>query len=184
MSLTQSSSFPGPTPSDFRSCKSSLIEDRLIHGMGYCEAWTRTASPGFRIREDCPSIETPEGERLFSPTYENRVRPENYTSSGGFRTRKVIAEDDGNTRGRNDKLRGQIGVRTIALSEGCTIGPPADSEYAVEPVGVEMIRPSQTASVRCCPSTNTSIVFRCGLGPRWSETSFMTCQPTAVSATV
>ena len=94
-----------------------------------------------------------------------------------LRTRNVTAEEEGNTRGRNDKLRGQIGVRTIALSEGCTIGPPADNEYAVDPVGVETMRPSQTASVRCCPSTNTSIVFRCGLGPRWSETSFMTCQP-------
>lgn len=93
------------------------------------------------------------------------------------RTRNVTEEDEGNTRGRNDKLRGQIGVRTIALNEGWTMGPPADSEYAVEPVGVETMRPSQTASVRCCPSTNTSIVFRWGLGPRWSETSFMTCQP-------
>lgn len=96
----------------------------------------------------------------------------------------MIEEEEGNTRGRNDKLRGQIGVRTIALSEGCTIGPPADSEYAVEPVGVETMRPSHTASVRCCPSTNTSIVFRCGLGPRWSETSFMTCQPTAMLTTI
>ena len=94
-----------------------------------------------------------------------------------LRTRNVTEEEEGNTRGLNDKLRGQIGVRTIALNEGCTIGPPADSEYAVEPVGVETMRPSQTASVRCCPSTNTSIVFRCGLGPRWSETSFITCQP-------
>jgi hypothetical protein len=131
-----------------------------MHGMGYRDAWTRTASPGFKIREDCPSIETPEEDRLFSPTYEKRVRPENDTSSRVFRTRKVIAEEDGNTRGRNDKLRGQIGVSTIALSEGCTIGPPADREYAVEPVGVETMRPSQTASVRCCPSTNTSIVLR------------------------
>ena len=99
-------------------------------------------------------------------------------------TRSVTEEEEGKTRGRNDKLRGQIGVRTIALNEGWTIGPPADSEYAVEPVGVETMRPSQTASVKCCPSTNTSIVFRCGLGPRWSETSFMTCQPSAMSATV
>lgn len=94
------------------------------------------------------------------------VRPKKAASLEGFRTRKVIEDEEGKTRGRNDKLRGQIGVRTIALNEGCTIGPPADNEYAVEPVGVETIRPSQTASVRCWPSTNTSIVFRCGLGPR------------------
>ena len=51
-------------------------------------------------------------------------------------------EDAGNTRGLKERLRGQIGVRTIALSEGCTMGPPADKEYAVEPVGVDTIRPS------------------------------------------
>ena len=68
MSLTQSSSFPGPTPSDFRSCISSLMEDRLIHGIGYRDAWTRTDSPGFKTLEDWPSMETPEGDRLLSPT--------------------------------------------------------------------------------------------------------------------
>ena len=35
-----------------------------------------------------------------------------------------------------------MGVRTIALSEGCTIGPPAESEYAVDPVGVDTMIPS------------------------------------------
>jgi hypothetical protein len=54
----------------------------------------------------------------------------------------VISDEDGKTRGRKDKLRGQIGVKTRALSEGWTIGPPADREYAVEPVGVETISPS------------------------------------------
>ena len=58
------------------------------------------------------------------------------------RTRSVIDEEAGNTRGLKERLRGQIGVRTIALSEGCTMGPPADKEYAVEPVGVDTIRPS------------------------------------------
>ena len=122
-------------------------------------------------------METPEEDRLLSPTCKRCVRPKEVAWFDELRTRNVTEEEEGNTRGRNDKLRGQIGVRTIALNEGCTIGPPADSEYAVEPVGVETMRPSQTASVRCCPSTNTSIVFKWGLGPRWSETSFMTRQP-------
>lgn len=134
-------------------------------------------------------------ERIDRPSKHQKeidfyLRPEKYASNQRMAlvdrnppTRNVTAEEEGKTRGRNDKLRGQIGVRTIALNDGCTIGPPADNEYAVEPVGVETMRPSQTASVRCCPSTNTSIVFRCGLGPRWSETSFMTCQPTTMSAT-
>lgn len=54
----------------------------------------------------------------------------------------MIDEEEGNTRGRKERLRGQIGVRTRALKEGWTIGPPAESEYAVEPVGVDTIRPS------------------------------------------
>ena len=36
--------------------------------------------------------------------------------------------------------------------------------------------PRTTASVRCCPSTKISIVFRWGLEPRWRAISFMTCQ--------
>lgn len=53
-----------------------------------------------------------------------------------------MIDDDGKTRGRNDKLLGHIGVRTNALKDGCTMGPPAEREYAVEPVGVDTIRPS------------------------------------------
>lgn len=94
----------------------------------------------------------------------------------------MTIDDDGKTRGLNDRLRGQMGVSTSALREGCTMGPPADNEYAVDPVGVETIRPSDwhtfngpydqklvlhtTASVRCWPSTKMSIVFKCGLDPR------------------
>ena len=65
-------------------------------------------------------------------------------------TRKVIEDDEGKTRGRNDKLRGHIGVRTIALREGCTIGPPADSEYAVDPVGVDTMSPSDCVNELSC----------------------------------
>ena len=54
----------------------------------------------------------------------------------------MLDDEDGNTRGRKDKLRGQIGVRTMALRDGCTMGPPAESEYAVEPVWLDTMRPS------------------------------------------
>lgn len=93
-------------------------------------------------------------------------------------TRKVILELLGNTNGLKLRLLGQMGVRTIALSEGWTIGPPALREYAVDPVGVETISPSPTDSVRCCPSTNVSIVLRCGSRPRCKAISFMTCHST------
>lgn len=35
-----------------------------------------------------------------------------------------------------------IGVRRIELIVGWIIGPPAEREYAVDPVGVEIINPS------------------------------------------
>ena len=57
-------------------------------------------------------------------------------------TLSVIFDVAGNTNGLNDKLRGQIDVNTSADSDGWTIGPPAESEYAVEPVGVDTISPS------------------------------------------
>ena len=43
---------------------------------------------------------------------------------------------------RNDNVWGQMGVNTMEGTAGCTMDPPADKEYAVEPVGVPMIMPS------------------------------------------
>jgi len=162
MSLTQSSSFPGPAPSPCRSSSlSSTMDERLMQGTGKGDACTVTESPGLRMCETRPSIDTPAAARLRSPM------------------RRVTDEDEGNTNGRKERLRGHMGVKTRALSEGWTIGPPADKEYAVDPVGVETMTPSDTASVRCCPSTKMSIVFKCGLEPRCKATSFITCHATS-----
>jgi len=35
--------------------------------------------------------------------------------------------------GRKERVCGQMGVRRMAGSEGCTSEPPAEREYAVEP---------------------------------------------------
>jgi hypothetical protein len=43
------------------------------------------------------------------------------------------------------KLLGAIGVRRNESMVGCMIGPPAESEYAVDPVGVARMSPSA-----CC----------------------------------
>ena len=43
-------------------------------------------------------------------------------------TRRVMTDVEGKTRGRKDRLRGHIGVRTRALREGWTMGPPAERE--------------------------------------------------------
>ena len=54
----------------------------------------------------------------------------------------VIVSYAGTTSGRTFSVCGQIGTMTKASKSGYNTGPPADSPYAVEPVGVEMISPS------------------------------------------
>ena len=48
------------------------------------------------------------------------------------------------TRLRSNTPFGAIGVSRMAWVIGATIGPPAESEYAVEPVGVDTMSPSPT----------------------------------------
>ena len=43
-------------------------------------------------------------------------------------TRNVMTDELGNTSGLKERLRGHMGVSTSALSDGWTIGPPAESE--------------------------------------------------------
>ena len=44
--------------------------------------------------------------------------------------------------GRLLSVCGAMGVMISASMAGCTIGPPADRLYAVDPVGIAMIKPS------------------------------------------
>ena len=46
------------------------------------------------------------------------------------------------TSGRMVNAWGAIGDMAHTGAEGCIIGPPADRLYAIEPVGVDIIRPS------------------------------------------
>ena len=57
-------------------------------------------------------------------------------------TFSLIMVSSGITNGRAFKLCGAIGVITNPFTSGVKIGPPQLSEYPVEPVGVEMIKPS------------------------------------------
>lgn len=66
--------------------------------------------------------------RLRSPTCANVKWMSEWVELGIWLTRKVMLDEEGKTSGRKDRLRGHIGVRTIALSDGCTIGPPAERE--------------------------------------------------------
>ena len=83
-----------------------------------------------RVRFDRPWIIQLRSENVRLPVWYNWT--DEWQKLGNFGndelTLKVIDDEDGKTSGRNDKLRGQIGVKTIALKDGCTIGPPAERE--------------------------------------------------------
>jgi hypothetical protein len=73
--------------------------------------------------------------------------------------------------------RGAMGVRRRASASGCEIGPPAEREYAVEPVGVERRRPSdwrqlekrqgQQTQTHHCLSQVLSVKVRVDDGEVW-----------------
>lgn len=54
----------------------------------------------------------------------------------------------GRSIGRNDRVCGQRGVMSIEGISGWTKDPPAEREYAVDPVGVETHRPSAWTVVK------------------------------------
>jgi hypothetical protein len=56
--------------------------------------------------------------------------------------------ESGRSIGRKESVWGQIGVRRIAGICGWTSDPPAEREYAVDPVGVDTVRPSACTVVR------------------------------------
>src|SRR5260370_18050310 len=67
---------------------------------------------------------------------------------------------------------GQIGVITKTPDSGSRIGPPAESEYAVDPVGVATIRPSALNSVSGSPLTRVHSTTRRESSPRPNTASF------------
>src|SRR5439155_9465262 len=67
---------------------------------------------------------------------------------------------------------GQIGVITRTPDSGSRIGPPAESEYAVEPVGVATIKPSALNSVSASPLTRVRNNTKRESSPRLKTASF------------
>src|ERR1043166_7602274 len=80
----------------------------------------------------------------------------------------------GSTRGRTASVCGQIAVTTIASTVGTTIGPPADIEYAVEPVGVLTMIPSAEYCATSSPSTDTLMRTTRATPPLCTTTSLST----------
>ena len=60
----------------------------------------------------------------------------------------IMWDDAGRINGLKDNDLGQIGVRIMQGTKGWVIDPPAESEYAVEPVGVENTSPSPVVVVK------------------------------------
>mmetsp|Transcript_4995 Transcript_4995/g.13313 ORF Transcript_4995/g.13313 Transcript_4995/m.13313 type:complete len:204 (+) Transcript_4995:439-1050(+) len=64
-----------------------------------------------------------------------------------------------------------MGVIRMAGTLGCTMDPPALTEYAVEPVAVASMTPSAWMVVMSCPRSYASILDKNGDGPRSTRTS-------------
>lgn len=60
----------------------------------------------------------------------------------------MICDVAGRMSGLKESDRGQTGVMIMHRTNGCAIEPPAESEYAVEPVGVAKVSPSPVVVVR------------------------------------
>src|SRR5580700_4421647 len=86
------------------------------------------------------------------PTWPSMVRN---TLSGPCESTRITLVS-GTITGRLVNMCGQMGVMQMAGTEGKMMGPPADSEYAVDPVGVETIRPSALYAHTNCSSTCAS----------------------------
>ncbi len=67
-----------------------------------------------------------------------------------------------------------MAVMTIASTPGTTMGPPADIEYAVDPVGVETTIPSAEYWPTSSPSTTTLSRTTRATPPLWTTASFST----------
>src|SRR5438093_2795180 len=78
------------------------------------------------------------------------------------------------TSGRTARVWGQMAVTTIASTVGTTMGPPADIEYAVDPVGVLTMIPSAEYCATSSPSTATLRRTTRATPPLWTTTSLRT----------
>ena len=74
-------------------------------------------------------------------------------------TRILILQLEGKQIGRKERLLGAIGTMRMPLTPFWRIGPPADSEYAVDPVGVDIKMPSPAVCVKTSPLTYISNII-------------------------
>src|SRR4029077_20834013 len=107
--------------------------------------WRRTSGNERSGSMTSASLRSLLAMRRTSPTRmarHKRPSTDTNTSCSGTERRASMMERSLTTVERLVRTWGQIGVTTNAPESGMRMGPPAASEYAVEPVGVAMIRPS------------------------------------------
>ena len=83
-----------------------------------------------------------------------------------------ISEEPETIHGHFCRLCAQTGVSIIQSIPGCTIGPPAEREYPVDPVGVAVIMPSAVKTPNCSPFTRHSTRIRRAKPPLVITASF------------
>ena len=86
------------------------------------------------------------------------------------------------TIGRLESVCGAMGTKTQPGIAGCSMGPPADSEYAVDPVGEAMINPSALWFETNLPPTSTRNSTMPDVPPRLTTTSFMANASNTISS--
>src|SRR5215217_5056839 len=102
------------------------------------------------------------------------LRPSSVKNTGysGSLTSTSIIDPSATMIDRFVSTCGQIGVITNTPDSGSRIGPPADKEYAVEPVGVATTKPSALNSVSGSPFTRVYRRTRRESSPRLNTASF------------
>ena len=83
----------------------------------------------------------------------------------------ATSPESGTTIGRFERSCGAIGTTTQPAMPGCRIGPPAESAYAVEPVGEPTIRPSARRLATNSPSISIFSSTMPAVAPRLTITS-------------
>jgi hypothetical protein len=140
--------------------QSSPPSGLVTQGIGNADLETVMYSPGSSMQTSLPSIDSSDGaldrfEICFRTTSAHRRPRRSPWKCGNDPPRTCIFNEHslGNNNVLKLKLLGAIGVRRNESMVGCMIGPPAESEYAVDPVGVARMSPSACCNPNPKPQT-------------------------------
>src|SRR6185312_3827317 len=122
----------------------NLCTSRSVKGPG-CSRASRTGTDERRTITRAPAARS----WVLRPSHQSTPVP--WVRS---RTSTAKTESGPTTSGRAKRAWALRGTRSIASRLGQTTGPPAENEYAVDPVGVDITTPSQPKDDSGRPSTS------------------------------